>query len=496
MACVREPVVVTPGPAIAAARTPEPVPFGLKDGRLYEPLQVERGLACSCTCPGCGARLVAKHAPSGKVRPHFAHDKESDCTTGRETALHLAAKQLIEDRKTIFFPPLDVIAKGRVGRLDERICTESVVRAELRELTKVVPESLLGRTRPDLLVTCGGQEVIVEIAVTHFVDDHKKTKLAALCLPAIEVDLADLRDFTFNEVAKRLFCLSEHAYWVFHPDKAEAEDKVSAALRQLLDEDALVWERQEQKRRSAETAREQARQNAAKRREVALREKEVARNAKAAAFRQLPNQAKLTKVACYIGVSERELPEFLSIPVRSFRSIQAPLKVWQSAVFAAFVFDAAAKGRMYLTSDEVIQWLRLRFVVDEAGGNPAVAVWDYLQGLEERGLLWRMRKQSFAVSIAGWDAAVQVAIESRTPGHRPQVWNETWHDRAVVGKVAHIFGEQYGNTTLWERVVGLLPTVRDAKTPEEMGRYYGTQCRANSEVLRKFFLSAGFTRLA
>ena len=81
MASVRESAVITSGPAIAAARTPEPVPFGLKDGRLYEPLQVERGLACSCTCPGCGARLVAKHAPSGKVRPHFAHDKESDCAT-------------------------------------------------------------------------------------------------------------------------------------------------------------------------------------------------------------------------------------------------------------------------------------------------------------------------------------------------------------------------------------------------------------------------------
>ncbi len=187
MACVRESAVITPGPSIAAARTPEPVPFGLKDGRLYEPLQVERGLACSCTCLGCGARLVAKHAPSGKVRPHFAHDKESDCSTGRETALHLAAKQLIGDRNAIYFPPLDVMARGRVGWLDERICTESVVHTELRELTKVVPESLLGRTRPDLLVTSGGQAVIVEIAVTHFVDDQKKSKLAALCLPAIEV---------------------------------------------------------------------------------------------------------------------------------------------------------------------------------------------------------------------------------------------------------------------------------------------------------------------
>jgi len=503
MSSMLESAIDAPDPAISAARTPEPVPFGLKDGRLYEPLQVERGLACGCTCPGCGARLVAKHAPSGKVRPHFAHDKDSDCATGRETALHLAAKQLIEDRKTIFFPPLDVVAKGRVGWLDERVCTESVVRAELRDLTKVVPESLLGHTRPDLLVTSEGQEVIVEIAVTHFVDDQKLAKLAALSLPAIEIDLADLRDFTFNELAKRLFGLSERANWVFHPDEAEAKERSAAALKQLLAEDALVWEQQEQKRRAEDAAREQARQKAALRREAALREEEArrlkqeaARNVKAAAFKQLPNQAKLAKVTRYLGVSERELPEFVKIPVRSFRSIQAPLKAWQSAVFAAFLIDATAKGSMYLTSDQVIQWLRLRFVVDEAGGNPAVAVWDYLQGLEERGLLRRIRKQNFAVTVAGWDAAVQVAQESRTPGHRAQVWNETWPDRVVVGKLAYAFGEQYGNTALWERVAGLLPTVRDADSPVEIARYYATQCRANPDLLRKFLLSAGFTRLA
>lgn len=62
------------------------VPFGLRDGRLYEPLQVESGLKCACSCPGCGAPLVARHSPSGKVVSHFAHQPGADCATGFETA--------------------------------------------------------------------------------------------------------------------------------------------------------------------------------------------------------------------------------------------------------------------------------------------------------------------------------------------------------------------------------------------------------------------------
>lgn len=128
------------------------VPFGLRDGRLFEPLEVERGKACGCTCPGCGAALIAKHAPAGKVAPHFAHASGEGCSTGLESALHLAAKQLIADRKELYLPRLEprVVKPGFNGRPVER---RKLLRPEtLAVLIDVRLEESMGSIRPDLVV--------------------------------------------------------------------------------------------------------------------------------------------------------------------------------------------------------------------------------------------------------------------------------------------------------------------------------------------------------
>jgi len=35
-------------------------PFGLLGGRVVAITEVANGWACGCTCPGCGAQLVAR----------------------------------------------------------------------------------------------------------------------------------------------------------------------------------------------------------------------------------------------------------------------------------------------------------------------------------------------------------------------------------------------------------------------------------------------------
>lgn len=82
------------------------VPFGIKDGILYEPRQVELGKACECVCPECKRPLVAIHAKEGGQIPNFRHLPGNDCQHGLESAVHLAVKQLIAEQKKLYLPEL------------------------------------------------------------------------------------------------------------------------------------------------------------------------------------------------------------------------------------------------------------------------------------------------------------------------------------------------------------------------------------------------------
>src|SRR3546814_19310042 len=93
--------------AVPARRSGFRVPFGLRDGRAWAPSEVARGKACGCVCPGCGAALVAKAQTSRRRRPHFAHLTDTGCQTGRETGIHLRAKQLIAERRQLRVPAWD-----------------------------------------------------------------------------------------------------------------------------------------------------------------------------------------------------------------------------------------------------------------------------------------------------------------------------------------------------------------------------------------------------
>ena len=161
-------------------------------GAVVQVQDVQRGLACQCTCLGCGGRLVAKQG--AKVVWHFAHDQPADQRSCGETALHLAAKAVLQSLPAIWLPPaewslpslrdstgreLPVLAHGASQLV-------AVVSVEL----EVVQRSTLGDVRLDALLTTSVGRVGVEVLVTHAVDETKRATLAALQLPALEIDLS------------------------------------------------------------------------------------------------------------------------------------------------------------------------------------------------------------------------------------------------------------------------------------------------------------------
>lgn len=135
-------------------------------------------------CVACGDELVAR---LGRQRArHFAHRPGSTCALAHpETALHWNAKERL----------LFLCAESFAGRLAVRLRTRCPAcrRETPADLATVgdaaVAEQAAGSLRPDVLVTRGGAPALaLEVRVTHLVDAAKEAALAALSLPAVEID--------------------------------------------------------------------------------------------------------------------------------------------------------------------------------------------------------------------------------------------------------------------------------------------------------------------
>lgn len=92
------------------------LPFGLnQNGELVHIKESLNGKGCNLVCPGCGVRLIAANNGT-KMQPHYRHDGGAECGIGFESAIHRAAKQLIEIQKEITVPGLEV----KMGKVDSR----------------------------------------------------------------------------------------------------------------------------------------------------------------------------------------------------------------------------------------------------------------------------------------------------------------------------------------------------------------------------------------
>lgn len=198
-----------------------------KNGDLVSVKEVERGLACNCTCPSCGEALMAKQ---GEVRVwHFSHASETECKGAAESALHLAAKRIIEKARGLMLPGITV---SQAFRLDDgRQTTETASIPEIWvDFDEVILEAQVGAIRPDVIGTSGGHRYLIEIAVTHFVDDEKHKIIQSIGDPALEIILDPFSRETWDwESLEEAVVEATHLKsWLFHPGKVDLESEALA----------------------------------------------------------------------------------------------------------------------------------------------------------------------------------------------------------------------------------------------------------------------------
>jgi hypothetical protein len=220
------------------------LPFALRAGQLLRADEVANGLACACECPGCGARVVARNQGRHRVA-HFAHYRTPECAHGLQTALHLAAKELFLTHRQLQLP-------GMAGELPypsrfwgqfpyNAHAYEYVLHAQgLHPPTYELParyvsildarlEQRTGAIVPDIVLDTEAGPLLVEIAVTHFVDEAKLAKLAALGISMLEIDLSGhARDLAGPALAQAVLHDITGKRWVYN---ARLTDWLTARAR-------------------------------------------------------------------------------------------------------------------------------------------------------------------------------------------------------------------------------------------------------------------------
>lgn len=223
------------------------LPIGIRDNKtimISDLTEDDRGLNCRCYCPYCNEQLVAK---LGKIREHhFAHNSHTNvCTYGTETGLHKLAKEILESANYILLPPLKVVYKSKSINLNDfHICYKNktpykntpydsskfIIESDKLYYDSVKIENRLGNIHngviiPDIIIYKKDTPLIIEIAVSHKVDENKLKKIKNKNISAIEILLKqeDLFALSKEELTNEIINNIKNKYWLYN---RKAENKI------------------------------------------------------------------------------------------------------------------------------------------------------------------------------------------------------------------------------------------------------------------------------
>lgn len=341
----------------------------------------------SCVCPQCGAEFVAR---KGKQREnHFAHkaDAPTGCTAegANETALHLMAKQIIEDEikngsGCIELPAVYVYrSEMNLGDVPEHIMRRIPDRKEYKKAytcygKKVWVEPTVHGFRPDLVIEDNkGKKILVEIWATHTVDAAKKEMAKEHGLPMVEIDVGDFMDElpSQNELRNTLIHDVYCKKWVVRPEE----------------EQALSWGQKYYAQDPAFKQLEKERE--AKRRREELKNPENYRTA----IKKLEKQGGATVKGLWFYKKEQTIPFFVNIPISGEYIFQCDRRVWQGSIFDHFIYNRNGNKKS-VYPDNIVKWVNVyqkNFSLNDelaaGSGLLEAIVKKYLEYLEKLGFL-------------------------------------------------------------------------------------------------------------
>ncbi|HCY76735.1 MAG TPA: hypothetical protein DHV28_12515 [Ignavibacteriales bacterium] len=193
------------------------LPFGMKDGKLVQISEVERGLKCGCQCPACNHPLVARKG--NKTVHHFAHYQNANCEHALETSFHLAAKKVIEE--TGYFVLPEVVNDIFYSRQNIFAPTSKLY------FDNIYLEKRYDDFVPDIILEKDNKQLCIEIYVTHKIDESKKEKIVKSNISTIEVDLSKIeRGLDFNHLREKVVDSIANKNWIYNKKREKVRKQI------------------------------------------------------------------------------------------------------------------------------------------------------------------------------------------------------------------------------------------------------------------------------
>lgn len=326
--------------------------YGIREGRtvhISEIGETERGATCNCTCPVCGGILVAKLGE--KKQHHFSHKVKNECdpAAANETGLHSLAKEIIRENRSILVPGFEIkreeiVPEGiNVSILEDLEINLPTMSSCMVDYDSVEIEKTIDDIRADAVIIVRDRTCIVEIAVKHFVDATKKTKLKEKRLNAFEIDLRGLLKGypTREEITSAVLSDETNRYWVSNPMEEEKRRIAQDEIWKEYNEGALKRAKDEQQKLQDLLGHD-----------IYARKRSLLRNDKEAA-----------RLLCCTDFS-RELPKYpfyMDIPITGECIFSCDRRIWQGMLFDDYVYRwsepvSIEKMKAWIITEKVIQY--------------------------------------------------------------------------------------------------------------------------------------------
>ncbi len=324
------------------------LPFGINENNtIIHVADVERGKKCNCVCPSCRVPLIA--AKGSKKQHHFKHATGNECEHGLESAIHLAAKQKIIEKKQITLPKYIYIASATDSRgFKHKESKNFLSHEKIILFDSMQEEKELYGMKVDILAKKGNNLLIIEIFYRHKVDDQKIEKIKNANISAIEIDLSDLmtEDVEDSEAFWSYINDPKHVQWL-HNAKAH-----TTIYPELINQLAVKVQKQEKEYVNIDKVEKAALIQALNNIKMLRRKKHIA---------QYLNQKVKTDPILQIHskelqISLDDLPNFLNLDVIDGNWIfKCDRRIWQTAVYNRFIHKNHAQ---FFCVNEVNSWFK------------------------------------------------------------------------------------------------------------------------------------------